>query len=107
MALLTDFSNALSQCIRGSPTSTELVQSTRRMYESFRDSIRSSAPPFVPYKDKEHAPTDVSEYVRPDSHDRSGLNKKFVGKVLYLEDVREHITAYVFRPHLISAQIPT
>ncbi len=95
VALLTEFTSELGQCIHGSPTTTELVQSTRRTYESFRYAIRSSAPPFVPYKDANHAPKDISEYVRADSQDRKARNKKFTGKVMYLDDVRKHIHAYV------------
>lgn len=95
VALLTQFTNELGQRIHGSPTNTELVQSTRRIYESFRDAIHSSAPPFVPYKDAAHAPNNVSEYVRVDSQDRSARNKKSKGKIMYLEDVRNHIRAYV------------
>ncbi|KAI1791428.1 P-loop containing nucleoside triphosphate hydrolase protein [Ganoderma leucocontextum] len=97
MELVTQFSNELTRSVQGSPTSTALVQSTRRTYTSLRDAIRSSAPPFVPYKDAAHAPRDVSEYVRADPQDRSARNKKFSGNIMYLEDVRKHITASVTR----------
>lgn len=95
VALLTKFTSELDQCIRGNPTSTELVQGTRKIYESFRFAIRSSAPPFVPYKNADQAPKDISEYVWADPQDRSTRNKRFTGKVMYLDDVRKHIHAYV------------
>ncbi|EJF61472.1 hypothetical protein DICSQDRAFT_161582 [Dichomitus squalens LYAD-421 SS1] len=94
--LVTEFSTELAQSVRGSPTNTALVQSTRRIYGSFKHAIRSSAPPFVPYKDATHAPRDISEYVRVDAQDRSAGKKSF-GNIMYLEDIREHISASITR----------
>lgn len=91
--LVTQFSVELAQFVRGSPTSAALVQSTRRTYDSFKNAIRSSAPPFVPFKDAAHAPRNISEYVRVDGQDRSVRNKKISGNVMYLEDVRGHINS--------------
>lgn len=91
MNLITEFSNDLTLCVRGSPTNTQLVQSARRTYEAFKMTVRSSAPPFVPYPDAQHAPRDISEYIRVDAKDRSARGKKYTGTVMYLEDVRNHI----------------
>ncbi|KAI0698693.1 P-loop containing nucleoside triphosphate hydrolase protein [Earliella scabrosa] len=95
--LVTAFCNDLAQRIRGSPTHTQLVQNTRRTYESFKFTIRSSAPPFVPYQDEKHAPQDISQYVRVDANDRSARGKKYNGTVMYLEDVRRHISTSITR----------
>lgn len=92
LALVTNFCAELAQRVRGSPSNTALVQSTRRTYEAFKLNIRSSAPPFVPYKDQSQAPRDISEYLRVDANDRSARGKKFAGKIYYLEDVRAHIS---------------
>ncbi|TBU24235.1 P-loop containing nucleoside triphosphate hydrolase protein [Dichomitus squalens] len=110
--LVTEFSTELAQSVRGSPTNTALVQSTRRIYGSFKHAIRSSAPPFVPYKDATHAPRDISKYVRVDAQDRSAGKKSF-GNIMYLEDIREHISASITRElpgneafqHTLSKQI--
>ncbi|KAI0743151.1 P-loop containing nucleoside triphosphate hydrolase protein [Daedaleopsis nitida] len=95
--LVSDFCNDLTQRVRGSPAHTELVQSTRRMYDGFKTTIRSSAPPFVPYKDAAHAPKDITEYIRVDSNDRKARGKTYTGQVVYLDDVRAHIRACMTR----------
>ncbi|KAI0706855.1 P-loop containing nucleoside triphosphate hydrolase protein [Cerioporus squamosus] len=97
LALVTSFCTELAQRVRGSPSNTALVQSTRRAYEAFKLNIRSSAPPFVPYKDQTQAPRDISEYLRVDANDRNARSKKFAGKVYYLEDVKAHISSSITR----------
>ena len=66
LQLLTSFCNDLAVRVRGSPTNTALVQGTRKAYESFKYSVRSSAPPFVPFENAAQAPKDINQYIRMD-----------------------------------------
>ncbi|OSD00780.1 hypothetical protein PYCCODRAFT_1437127 [Trametes coccinea BRFM310] len=103
LALVTHFASDIRSRIEGAPINgrTELVQSTRRIYEAFKDAIRSSAPPFVPYENAARAPRDLSEYVRAVPRDsmlgKRSATQMLAGHVMYLEDVREHIRASVTR----------
>ncbi|KAI9058586.1 hypothetical protein FKP32DRAFT_1581292 [Trametes sanguinea] len=103
LALVTHFASDVRSRIEGAPTKgrTELVQCTRRIYEAFKDAIRSSAPPFVPYENAERAPRDLSEYVRMVPRDsmlrKRSATQMLAGEVMYLDDVRRHIRASVTR----------
>ena len=85
LALVTNFSSELSARIHGGigadgsvgkGSKLAIVQSTRRIYESFKVAIRSTAPPFAPYPNATSAP--------------DHLRRKGTG-VMYLEDLRQHI----------------
>ncbi|KAI0324475.1 hypothetical protein GY45DRAFT_1340756 [Cubamyces sp. BRFM 1775] len=90
LALVTNFSSELNARIRGGIAadgsvgrgSLAIVQSTRRIYESFKGAIRSTAPPFAPYPNATSA---------PDHSRRNGTG------VMYLEDLRRHIRTSVTR----------
>ncbi|KAI0363545.1 hypothetical protein BV20DRAFT_1031177 [Pilatotrama ljubarskyi] len=99
LALVTRFAHGLAARVHGTPA--QLVQRTRRIYETFKDAVRSSAPPFVPYENAEKAPRNVSEYVWLET--QAGSRKRAAARmgegraVLYLEDVRKHIRTSVTR----------
>ncbi|KAJ8474633.1 hypothetical protein ONZ51_g7084 [Trametes cubensis] len=91
LALVTNFSSELSARIHGGigadgsvgkGSKLAIVQSTRRIYESFKVAIRSTAPPFAPYPNATSAP--------------DHLRRKGTG-VMYLEDLRRHIRTSVTR----------
>ena len=97
--LVTKFCADLKERVVGSPSSTDLVQANRDTYEDFKYAIRSTAPPFVPYKNATQAPADISQYVRFDGIDKDG---KPTGALMYLEDVKEHLCGCVVHLYLPS-----
>ncbi|KAI0324482.1 hypothetical protein GY45DRAFT_1393054 [Cubamyces sp. BRFM 1775] len=90
LALVTNFLSELNAWIHGGIAadgsvgkgSLAMVQSTRRIYESLKGAIRSTAPPFAPYPNAASAP--------------DHLRRKGTG-VMYLEDLRQHIRTSVTR----------
>ncbi|KAH9854523.1 P-loop containing nucleoside triphosphate hydrolase protein [Lenzites betulinus] len=105
LARVTRFAAELGARIQGAPAhgQTELVQRTRHAYATFKDAVRASAPPFVPYENVARAPRDVSAYTwAPRADNLKGPRKRVApgteGEgIMYLEDVRRHIRTSVTR----------
>ncbi|KAI0650981.1 P-loop containing nucleoside triphosphate hydrolase protein [Trametes meyenii] len=101
LALVTRFAADLAARIHGAHQegSTELVQRTRRVYETYKYAVLATAPPFVPYVDAAHAPRDLSAFTRAPAGDRAVRGRGGGGKmgVMYLGDVKKHIRASVTR----------
>ncbi len=93
--LVTKFRNDVVELVEGSPRHTRLVQANRDTYEKFKFAILGSAPPFLPYENAQVAPKSKTKmrYMKIDDDDAGRMLR--IAKYLYLDDVREHIHAYV------------
>lgn len=93
--LVTKFRNDVVELVEGSPRHTRLVQANRDTYEKFKYAILGSAPPFLPYENAQVAPKTKTKarHMKIDDEDAGRVLR--VARYLYLEDVREHIRAYV------------
>ena len=84
--LITELCTSMKESIVGSPVNADLVQATRETYEDFKFTIRSSAPPFAPYKNAREAPHNVSEYASFDPNVTAWSDGE---GILFLENVRD------------------
>ena len=90
LGLVTGLCADVGALVHGStPLNLALVQANGRVYAEFKDAIDSTAPAFVPHE-KAQGGEDAC----------AGRAQQSTLQPLYLEDVREHIRAYVHKPCL-------
>ncbi|KAI8996213.1 P-loop containing nucleoside triphosphate hydrolase protein [Trametes punicea] len=97
--LVTKFSNDVVQLVHGSPQYTKLVQSDCDAYKHFRDGILSTAPSFAPFEKKQWEKKVKGQLrMKQVKIDDVAQSTRVQGtKLIYLDEVREHIRAAVTR----------
>ncbi|KAK7676574.1 hypothetical protein QCA50_020450 [Cerrena zonata] len=97
LSLVTSFCSSVRLNVHGDPHSAELVQATRKIYGSFKHDIRSSAPEFLPFVDKQDIPADVAKYLNLDEDDEDDEDMPIENRgpkphnYIFLQDVKNHI----------------
>ena len=85
--ILMDFCDDIKAHMRGSPLFAELVQSNKKTYAVFKDQIRQTAPPFVPFHPENLLSQECADfskqYLPPAGPHR--------GQMMYLRDVKDRI----------------
>ena len=91
--LVVKFCAEVFQHVDGSPAHTKLVQTNKDLYRRFKTSIRSTAPPFVPFTENEAPDNGVSDHIKLDDEaDEEGEDNSITSHpTMYLEQVRERI----------------
>ncbi|OCH87803.1 hypothetical protein OBBRIDRAFT_827487 [Obba rivulosa] len=103
LSLVSAFCNDVQAYIQGSSRAAALVQKNRQIYAAYKRSIRSTAPPFMPFLSAEEAISTTKgafrgDYDRTDEeHDEDGLSEIDMSKCLYLRDIRRYIQRSVTR----------
>ncbi|KAI0681580.1 P-loop containing nucleoside triphosphate hydrolase protein [Earliella scabrosa] len=91
--ILMDFCDDIKAHMRGSPLFAELVQSNKKTYAVFKDQIRQTAPPFVPFHPENLLSQECADfskqYLPPAGPHR--------GQMMYLRDVKDRILQHVTR----------
>ncbi|KAI0698694.1 P-loop containing nucleoside triphosphate hydrolase protein [Earliella scabrosa] len=99
--LVVSFCSDVLQHVEGSPTHTQLVQTNKATYETFKTSILSTAPAFVPFERDSGSSKESKrnvEYLKVDDESDKAVESSLKTKrVMYLGDVRQQIRSYVTR----------
>lgn len=108
LGLVTSFCEDLKLNVHGDPNRSELVQSTRKIYASYKHDVRSSAPQFIPFVDEnELGADDLTQFLRLDddgededadegdgSTDGQQIDVQSM-RYIFLKDVKTHIERFV------------
>lgn len=93
--LVVSFCSDVLQHVEGSPTHTQLVQTNKATYETFKTSILSTAPAFVPFERDSGSSKESKrnvEYLKVDDESDKAVESSLKTKrVMYLGDVRQQI----------------
>ncbi|THH32770.1 hypothetical protein EUX98_g1377 [Antrodiella citrinella] len=95
LSMITAFCSNVSLLVTGDSQNSELVQYNRQTYDAYKVAIRSTAPRFVPYANKNDA-TNAMKTAGADEFTETGSEAKQGGQI-FLDDIRRHIESSLTR----------
>ncbi|KAH8092248.1 P-loop containing nucleoside triphosphate hydrolase protein [Cristinia sonorae] len=98
LSMVTGFCHAVQLLVQGDSDNSTLVQQNRRTYATFKSDVRSSAPRFVPFPSAKDS--GAGGWTAENDEEDRDEGMEFVGKegsLIYLEDVRKHISKSLTR----------
>ena len=94
-SLVTTFCTTVDHYARGTQSFERLIQENRSIFRTFKTTIRSTAPNFVPYIRKEGIPSTFQNYIGDGEDEGPGEGLISKDSYFYLDDMTRHINKYV------------